>query len=96
MEHHGIRDVVTAEEWRLVSLLREIPEGALREHTLRLIGEIVAGAREPRCARMQADGVPCADVGTACDQCVHVLATLAALTRAPTVYAARRAGSGRT
>jgi hypothetical protein len=57
------------EERRLVWSLREVPEGRLRTELVDLLDRLLASAREPRCAQMQADGVPCPCLGVACDEC---------------------------
>jgi hypothetical protein len=64
------------EEWRLVWALREVPEGRLRAELLSLLDELLAAARDPHCAETQADGVPCACLGVACDECQRVLSRL--------------------
>jgi hypothetical protein len=64
------------EEWRLVWALREVPEGRLRVELLRLLDELLDVARDPHCAEMQADGVPCACLGVACDECQRVVSRL--------------------
>lgn len=63
---------LSAEEWRLVSALREIPPSPLKLRVARLLEELITFVQEPRCAEMQADGVPCDNVNAQCDQCVHV------------------------
>lgn len=60
---------LTAEEWGLVSSLREVPESPLRDRLMVFVGELLGFAREPKCWRMQADGAPCATANVACDQC---------------------------
>jgi len=68
--------VLVPEEWRLVWALRELPEGRLRVELLSLLDELLAVARDPHCAETQADGVPCACLGVACDECQRVVSRL--------------------
>lgn len=72
---------LTAREWELISTLREIPPSPLRTKVASLIDELVAFIRDPKCAEMQGDGVPCDNVSTACAQCVHVAGMLESMDR---------------
>jgi len=63
---------LNAEEWRLVCALRDVPEGALRTDLLTMLDGLLAFGRNPHCALMQADGVPCAGAATACAECSRV------------------------
>ncbi|HEX6975817.1 MAG TPA: hypothetical protein VF147_15535 [Vicinamibacterales bacterium] len=72
---------LTAREWELISTLREIPPSPLRNKVASLIDELVAFIRDPKCAEMQGDGVPCDNVSTACAQCVHVAGMLESMDR---------------
>ncbi len=75
----GLRIALSAEEWRLVQALRELPPSALRERLVMLLDELVDFVREPHCPEMQADGVPCATATAACDQCRQLTGLLEAL-----------------
>jgi len=68
--------VLLAEERRLVWALRQVPEGRLRVELLSLLDELLDVARDPHCAETQADGVPCACLGVACDECQRALSRL--------------------
>jgi len=72
---------LTAEEWRLVSRLRDVPEGPLRERLGELLDELLTLVRDPRCAELQADGAPCPSVTTACEPCQQVASLLTSLRR---------------
>ena len=72
MPAQNIQATLTTEEWRLVSTLRDIPPSPLKLRVARLLEELIVFVQEPRCAEMQADGVPCDNVNAQCDQCVHV------------------------
>lgn len=81
MTEPGIPIALTPAEWRLVSGLREIPSSLLKEKALELFAAVVDFAREPRCAEVQADGVPCDTPSAVCEQCLHVDWMLDALRR---------------
>ncbi len=72
MNGQRITAYLGADEWRLIHALRELPEGSLRDRLWELLVELTDLVREPRCPRVQADGVPCATAQAACDQCVRV------------------------
>jgi hypothetical protein len=69
MSEQVVRIAVTENERRIISAMRDLPESPLKS----LLGEVMLGladfAREPRCAEMQADGVPCAVADADCEQC---------------------------
>ena len=69
MSEQAIRIAVTEDERRIISAMRDLPPSPLKE----LLGQVMAGlvefVREPRCAEMQADGVPCAVPDADCEQC---------------------------
>jgi len=67
---------VSPEEFRMIITLRDMPESPLRERVHRLLGELLAFARNPRCSQFQADGIPCSDPQADCDQCRVVTAML--------------------
>ncbi len=62
---------LTAKEWQLISTLRGIPSSPLRRRVDALLDDLVDFIKEPRCPEMQADGVPCENVHSNCDQCAH-------------------------
>ena len=72
---------LTAREWELVSTLRAIPPSPLRTKVTALIDDLVRFIHDPKCAEMQGDGVPCDNVSTACEQCVHVAEMLESMDR---------------
>ena len=72
---------LSAEEWRLVSALREIPSDALRLRLADVTERLAELVRDPHCAEMQADGVPCQDTATACEDCRQVGALLDGIER---------------
>ncbi len=67
------------DEWKVISGLRDIPESPLREMMYEMMLALVEYVREPKCAEMQADGVPCTSAEADCEQCVKVRGLLGAL-----------------
>ncbi len=72
---------VSPEEFRMITTLRDMPESPLRDRVHRLLGELLAFARNPRCSEFQADGTPCANPQADCDQCRIVTGMLDTLDR---------------
>lgn len=72
---------VSQAELRMITVLREMPESPLKDRVHRLLEDVLAFARNPRCSEMQADGVPCSRPEADCDQCQVVAEMLGALER---------------
>jgi hypothetical protein len=70
---------LTLEEQRLLLALREIPPSRLRDLMTALVSELADFVAEPRCAEMQADGVPCATTDVSCDECRKLTSVLEGL-----------------
>ena len=64
--------VLTDREWHMIARLREVPEGRIRELLFEFLGQLTDFVQEPRCAEVQADGVPCGTVSTDCAECLAV------------------------
>ncbi len=72
MSEPRVTVLLSADEWRFVSDLRALPSSPLRDRALALFNAVLVLAREPRCAEVQADGVPCSTPSQSCDQCLHL------------------------
>jgi len=70
---------LSSDEWKLISGLREIPPSPLRDLMKQMMSELLEYVREPKCAELQADGVPCASPSADCEQCQKVHQLLIAL-----------------
>jgi hypothetical protein len=81
MAPESITLTVSAEEYQLLTTLRDMPESALRDRVHRLVKDVLAFARNPRCHEFQPDGVPCSEPSADCDQCQVVVAMLDSLER---------------
>jgi hypothetical protein len=68
-------------EWKLISALRDVPASPLRDLMQAMIAELTEYVKEPGCAEMQADGVPCASPSADCEQCQKVRSLLESLRR---------------
>jgi hypothetical protein len=67
---------VSPAELRMIMTLRDMPESPLRDRVQKLLADVLAFARNPRCHELQADGVPCEKPEADCDQCQVVVAML--------------------
>jgi hypothetical protein len=63
-------------EHRLVTALRNMPESPVKQRIMALLDRVVDFARNPRCAELQADGVPCGNAQGDCDHCEMVTGLL--------------------
>ena len=72
---------VSPAELRMLTTLRDMEESPLRDRVHRLLEDLLAFARNPRCHELQADGVPCENPEADCDQCKVVLAMLETMGR---------------
>ncbi len=73
---------VTPQEWMLLRTLREVSDSALRQKLDRFMIELADFVREPRCPKVQADGVPCDSTQADCRQCLKLDELLDTLRRA--------------
>jgi hypothetical protein len=76
-----VRVALSGDEWKVVAGLRDIPESPLRAMMYEMMLALIEYVREPKCAEMQADGVPCASAEADCEQCVKVRELLSSLRR---------------
>lgn len=81
MRESTVDVTLTAREWKLISTLRAIPPGPLSIKVTTLIDGLVEFIHDPKCAKVQGDGVPCDNVSTACEQCAHVAEMLESMDR---------------
>jgi len=63
-------------EERLLSTLRDLPPGDVREAFVALVDDLTTFVLAPRCPEMQADGVPCESTEKQCDRCRHAASVL--------------------
>ncbi len=67
-----VQVTLSAEEWNLVSALRNIPASPLKERIDALLGDLVKFAADPKCFEFQGDGAPCTNTNGDCDSCRRV------------------------
>ena len=72
---------VSPAEYRMITTLRDMPESPLRDRVHRVLDELLAFARNPKCSELQADGAPCSNPSADCEQCQVVLGMLDHLER---------------
>lgn len=73
--------LVTSTEKKILASLRELPEGNLKRKLETFLTELTVFVREPKCAQVQADGIPCESAQADCEQCMKVEALIADLQR---------------
>jgi hypothetical protein len=61
--------ILSGDEWALIRSLRDVPRGLERDRRVDAVCALIAFIDDPRCAESQGDGVPCASVGVACEEC---------------------------
>lgn len=64
--------LVSDTEKRILAALRELPDGQLRQRLETFLLELTEFVRDPRCAEVQADGIPCDSPERDCEQCMRV------------------------
>ena len=79
MAEPTIQTTLSAEDWKLVMALREIPDSPLRVKVSGLLAELMRFVQQPRCQGMQGDGFPCSTPSTSCEECQQMLDVLDAL-----------------
>ena len=62
--------LVTEREKKILDGLRDLPEGDLKRTTEAFLLELSDQLANPRCADVQADGVPCGEAATDCEKCL--------------------------
>jgi len=68
-----LNDVCVSDaELRILNSVREQPPGELRELYLGLLLELAAFLKEPSCAEVQADGIPCDSPAADCTVCLRL------------------------
>jgi hypothetical protein len=72
MSDKGVTMTLEPSEERLIKALRYLPESRLRDRVHRFMDELTVFIQHPRCGETQADGVPCQNAETDCDQCAHL------------------------
>lgn len=81
MSPNSIPAELSPSEWRLLQAIRELPESALRERVHEVLGELLFYVANPRCQGMGAEGFPCGEPRTSCDECHEVWDLLEGLSR---------------
>ena len=73
--------LVTATEKKILASIRELPEGHLKHKLEAFLVDLTVFVRDPKCAQVQADGIPCESVQADCEQCMKVDHLIADLQR---------------
>ena len=63
---------LSTSEWHLIEAIRTLPEGALRNRTHEVLGEMLFYVQNPRCQGVGAEGFPCGEPVATCDECHQI------------------------
>ncbi len=62
--------LVTDREKKILDGLRELPAGDLQRTAEAFLLELSDRLANPRCAQVQADGIPCDEAASDCEECL--------------------------
>ncbi len=79
MSEQVVTIVITPEERRIISSMRDLPPSPLKDLLAQVMARLVELVREPSCPEMQADGVPCKSSSSDCAECRKLMAVLETL-----------------
>lgn len=71
--------MVDEKEMKILSSLREMPEGKLKDLHGAFLLELSDFLLEPKCAQVQADGYPCGSSSADCESCLKLEELLSTL-----------------
>jgi len=69
---HAKSILVTDREKKILDGLRELPAGDLKRTTEAFLLELSDRLSNPRCAQVQADGIPCGESSADCEDCLSL------------------------
>ena len=64
--------VLSPSERRLIQAIRSLPESDLRDRAHEVLGELLFFVQNPRCQGIGAEGFPCGEPATSCEECHQV------------------------
>ena len=79
MPEPTITAVLSPSEWRLVQGLRDLPESRLRGRMTEVMESLLFYVRNPRCEGIGAEGFPCGEPVSTCEECHQVWDLLEAI-----------------
>lgn len=72
MSTSPVQATLSAPEWKLIEELRALPESPLKDRVHEVLGELLFYVRNPRCQGVGAEGFPCGDPKSTCEDCHHI------------------------
>ncbi len=72
MPEPTITEVLSPSEWRLIQGIRELPESKLRNRTSEVLEGLLFYVKNPRCQGIGAEGFPCGDPVSTCEECHQI------------------------
>lgn len=64
--------LLSEREKKILDGLRELPESDLKRTVEAFLLELSDRLANPRCAEVQADGIPCDESAADCEKCLHL------------------------
>lgn len=80
MSDSTIPAVLSPAEWRLVQAIRNLPATPLQGRVNEVLGELLFYVQNPRCEGIGAEGFPCGEPVSSCEECHQVWDLLEAIT----------------
>jgi hypothetical protein len=59
-------------EFRLIEAIRALPDSTLQKRTHEVLGELLFFVQNPRCQGIGAEGFPCGEPVSTCEECHQV------------------------
>ena len=80
MSEFPITATLSLPEWQLIEAIRAIPENTVRDRTHEVLGEMLYYVQNSRCQGIGAEGFPCGEPVSTCNECHQVWDVLDAIT----------------
>ena len=72
MSNPAITETLSPSEWQLIQAIRALPDSTLRDRTHEVLGRLLFYLQNPRCQGMGAEGFPCGEPVSTCEECGQV------------------------
>jgi hypothetical protein len=72
MPEPTITAVLSPAEWHLIESVRGLPESKLRRRIFEVLDGMLFYVRNPRCQGMGAEGFPCGEPVSTCEECHQI------------------------
>jgi hypothetical protein len=72
MSEAPITATLSQAEFRLIEAIRALPDSTLQKRTHEVLGELLFFVQNPRCQGIGAEGFPCGEPVSTCEECHQV------------------------